>query len=148
MSVNTVLVVRSGSNCGYQSFRVHQQYLKGRGEVSTASVQLQEMFMQGVPESEGSTSSSLVQRCNHHSNRVLEALLEGSIASSSLSIATPNPSSQPHLHLTGAHQPQFSSMPCSPPLLSLANSLASWQLQQVNEVIRMLLDTLHVLAGG
>lgn len=75
------------------------------------------------------TPSSLIQRCNNHSQRVLEALMEGSSSETTASVTTPSLSAPPHLKLSASCFSQASGMEVSS--LPLAHSLTAWQLQQV-----------------
>ena len=79
------------------------------------------------------TSSSLLKRCNHHSNRVLEALMEG-IAAPDDTHTSPS-QSHSHLQLKRAADTE-SSVTSSDSLLYVAESLSSWQLHQVCTFLR------------
>lgn len=94
--------------------------------VESASSMLEEGYST-TPECHTSkTPLSLVQRCNHHSNRVLEALMEGSTAALPPPETTPTSSMPLHLQLRAASQ--ASAAECS--ILPVAQQLTSWQLQQ------------------
>jgi hypothetical protein len=78
-----------------------------------------------------STPLTLVQRCNHHSNRVLEALLEGSPSLQTPDITHTTSSSHINFQLTSTNRPESRSNVDIPRFRDVAHSLSSWQLHQV-----------------
>lgn len=96
------------------------------------------MFLQGysvIPECQSSaTPLSLVQRCNYHSSRILDALQEGSTDSTLCPPATPTNATQPEIQLLASHSSQCSTdSPAS--LCAVAQALSTWQPQQVHWII-------------
>ena len=75
------------------------------------------------------TPFPLIQRCNHHSNRVLQALMKGTPPTIP-PMATAASSKDPHLQLLPSQYTQCNTVH-SDSLLPLVHDLASWQLQQV-----------------
>lgn len=82
-----------------------------------------------IPECRNSTTPlSLIQRCNYHSSRVLEALQEGSTQLPP-STAKPVSSTQSQMQLRPHHIQ--SNTQGSDTLFPLAQTLSSWKIQQV-----------------
>ena len=84
------------------------------------------------------TSSSLLKRCNHHSSRVLEALMDDSTAlPETMSASLDQPEMALHLKRSGSME---GGMTSSESLLHVADDVKAWHVQLVRVVSKLILS--------